>query len=98
MNWSSPRGDDVEGTSPYAFLCTAADAISSSRVGARAETTELYVKRLERLEGIANEFEGVSKSYAIQAGREIRILVEPKTVDDDCARSGRLERDFSTQY
>ena len=95
VNAVAAHHDDVAGTSPYAFLCTAADAISSSRVGARAETTELYVKRLERLEGIANEFEGVSKSYAIQAGREIRILVEPKTVDDDGALV--LARDISKQ-
>ena len=74
---------DVEGETPEAFLIQAADAISASRPGARRETLEAYMKRLEQLEEIANSFNGVDKSYAIQAGREIRIIVKPEKVSDD---------------
>lgn len=64
-------------------LCSSADAISASRPGARIEAVEQYIKRVERLEEIANEFSGVEKAYAMQAGREIRVFVQPDAVDDD---------------
>ncbi|MGB2598888.1 MAG: ribonuclease Y [Candidatus Omnitrophota bacterium] len=73
---------DVEPKTLLAVLAQAADAISAGRPGARRETLESYIKRLEDLEGIANEFEGVEKTYAIQAGREIRIIVQPERIDD----------------
>ena len=73
---------DVEPKTIEAVLIQAADAISGARPGARRETGTNYVKRLERLEGIASSFAGVEKSYAIQAGREIRVMVKPDQVDD----------------
>ena len=77
---------DEEPHSIEALLLIAADAISAARPGARRESLEAYIKRLEKLEEIANSFEGVQQSYAIQAGREVRILVRPEQIDDSSAQ------------
>ncbi|MCR4663632.1 MAG: ribonuclease Y [Endomicrobiaceae bacterium] len=83
----------AEPQSPEAFVIIAADAISAARPGARRETIENYLKRLEKLETVAKEFKGVSSAYAIQAGREVRILVEPENIDD--AQSQILAHDIA---
>ncbi|HUV56401.1 MAG TPA: ribonuclease Y [Dehalococcoidales bacterium] len=83
---------ETDTTSIWGFIVSAADAISGARPGARRESLENYLKRLKALEGIAEGFKGVEKSYAIQAGREIRILVKPEEIDDLAAM--RLARDI----
>jgi ribonucrease Y len=84
---------DVDPTTLEAVLTIACDAVSAARPGARRETLTTYIKRLEKLESIANSFEGVEKSFAIQAGREIRIIVKPDAIDD--SRAQILARDIA---
>ena len=86
---------ETDSISMWGFIVTAADAISSAKPGARRESLDFYLKRLKALEDIASGFKGVEKSYAIQAGREIRILVKPEEIDDLAAV--RLARDIVTK-
>ena len=84
---------DVPPDNPYTPLVAAADAISASRPGARRETLERYIKRLEKLEEIATGFKGVETAYAIQAGREIRVIANADQVDDEAAM--KVARDIA---
>lgn len=83
INAAEAHHEEKEFTSVYSLLALIADAISASRPGARRETLETYLKRLQQLETVANSFEGVDKSFAIQAGREIRVIVQPIKVKDE---------------
>ena len=85
LNAVAGHHGDVPPSSPYTVLVMAADAMSASRPGARRETLERYIKRLEELEGIATSFAGIKQAYAIQAGREIRVIVDPEKIDDSSA-------------
>ena len=95
LNAVAGHHGDVPATSPYTPLVTAADAISASRPGSRRESLERYIKRLEQLEGIAMQRKGVTQAYAIQAGREIRVIVDAETIDD--ANAMRVARDIAKQ-
>jgi len=85
LNAAEAHHGDVVANNHYTPLVAAADAVSASRPGARRETLERYIKRLEKLEGIATAFEGVENSYAIQAGREVRVVVDADKIDDAVA-------------
>ncbi len=93
LNAAAGHHGDVPATTPYTPIVMAADAISASRPGARRESLERYVKRLTELEDLAKGFEGVRMAYAIQAGREIRVIVDAKTVDDKV--TAKLGRDIA---
>ena len=84
---------DIEPSCVESVLVSAADAVSAARPGARRETLESYLKRLTRLEEISESFDGVEKCYAVQAGREIRIMVKPEVIDD--TKAVLLARDIS---
>jgi len=95
LNAVAGHHGDIPPDNPYTPLIAAADAISASRPGARRETLERYIKRLEKLEGIASGFTGVENSYAIQAGREIRVIVNAEKVSDEAAM--KIARDIANK-
>ncbi|WP_269320276.1 ribonuclease Y [Oceanivirga salmonicida] len=95
LNAVEAHHDEVEKISIEAVILQAADALSASRPGARRETLTNYLKRLEQLEEIANSYEGIENSYAIQAGRELRLIVSPNKIDDD--KAVILSRDIAKE-
>ncbi len=95
LNAVAAHHGDIPADNPFTPLVAAADAISASRPGARRETLERYIKRLEKLEEIANSFKGVENAYAIQAGREIRVIVTADEVDDAAAM--KIARDIANK-
>ena len=90
MNTIEAHHHEVEQELVEAVIVESADAISGARPGARRESLEQYIKRIKALEDIANSFEGVNQSYALQAGREIRVIVRPEDIDD--LEANRLAR------
>ena len=101
LNAIAGHHGDVEATSPYTPLVAAADAISAARPGSRRESLERYIKRLEQLEAIATEFPGIKQAYAVQAGREVRVIADANKVDDRTAAktaydiANRIEQDMT---
>jgi ribonuclease Y len=95
LNAVAGHHGDISPDNPYTPLIAAADAISASRPGARRETLERYIKRLEKLEEIATSFKGVESAYAIQAGREIRVIVDANQIDDESAM--KIARDIANK-
>jgi ribonuclease Y len=95
LNAVAGHHGDIPPDNPYTPLVAAADAISASRPGARRETLERYIKRLEKLEEIASSFKGVENAYAIQAGREIRVIVNAEKVPDEAAM--KIARDIANK-
>jgi ribonuclease Y len=93
LNACEGHHGDVPPTTPYTPIVMAADAISASRPGARRESLERYIKRLQDLEEIATQFDGVRQAYAIQAGREVRVIVDARQIDD--AVSSKIARDIA---
>ncbi|MBI2793175.1 MAG: ribonuclease Y [Ignavibacteria bacterium] len=93
VNAIGAHHDDIEMESPIAVLVQSADSISGSRPGARRESLENYIKRLQQLEEIATSFDGVTKTYAIQAGREVRVMIEPDRIDD--LRADQIANDIA---
>ena len=96
INGMAAHHGDYEPKSIEAVLIAAADALSAARPGARRETLESYIKRLQKLEEIANTTEGVDKSFAIQAGREIRIIAKPDEVGDEMCIRDRVDSSRKT--